>query len=62
MNDFSLGKWKPWGVFLNEHKPARACIEVAGLPKGVDVEIEAYSRNINIKNLVPKLRQGFFSD
>ncbi|NLW22218.1 MAG: RidA family protein [Tissierellia bacterium] len=40
MNDFSLVN-EAYGEYFNEHKPARACIEVAGLPKGVDVEIEA---------------------
>ncbi|EAQ97645.1 RidA family protein [Congregibacter litoralis] len=28
-------------TFCNEPYPARACVEVAGLPKGVSVEIEA---------------------
>lgn len=40
MNDFSLVN-EVYGEYFNEHKPARACIEVAGLPKGVNVEIEA---------------------
>lgn len=40
MNDFSLVN-KVYGEYFNEHKPARACIEVAGLPKGVNIEIEA---------------------
>ncbi len=29
---------------FGEHRPARAAVEVAGLPKGVDVEIEAVAR------------------
>lgn len=27
--------------FLSEPYPARACVQVAGLPKGVDIEVEA---------------------
>ena len=30
-----------YASFLGEHRPARATVAVAGLPKGVDVEIEA---------------------
>lgn len=26
--------------FFGDHKPARACVEVAGLPLGVDIEIQ----------------------
>jgi 2-iminobutanoate/2-iminopropanoate deaminase len=29
-----------YGTYFNEHKPARACVEVARLPLGVNVEIE----------------------
>ena len=29
---------------FGDHRPARAAVEVAGLPKGVDVEIEAVAR------------------
>jgi len=29
---------------FEDHRPARAAVEVAGLPKGVDVEIEAVAR------------------
>lgn len=30
-----------YGQYFNAHKPARACVEVAGLPAGADIEIEA---------------------
>ncbi|HPQ81042.1 MAG TPA: RidA family protein [bacterium] len=30
-----------YASFFKEYKPARACVEVSKLPKGVDVEIEA---------------------
>ena len=30
-----------YSEFFTDHKPARACVEVARLPKDVDVEIEA---------------------
>lgn len=30
-----------YGEFFNEHKPARACVEVARLPLDANVEIEA---------------------
>jgi len=29
-----------YGTYFSEHKPARACVEVARLPLGVNVEIE----------------------
>lgn len=32
---------KAYGDFFNGHKPARAAIQVAALPKGADIEIEA---------------------
>ncbi|MBP0727265.1 RidA family protein [Bacillus sp. RG28] len=35
-NDFN----EIYGMFFNEHKPARSCVEVARLPKDVLVEIE----------------------
>lgn len=31
---------KVYGEYFNKHKPARACVEVARLPKDVNVEIE----------------------
>jgi len=36
-----------YGEFFNNHKPARSCVEVGRLPKGVLVEIEAivYTKN-----------------
>jgi 2-iminobutanoate/2-iminopropanoate deaminase len=30
--------------YFGEHRPARACIQAAALPRGVDVEIEAVAR------------------
>jgi 2-iminobutanoate/2-iminopropanoate deaminase len=32
------------GASLNEHKPARATVQAAALPKDVDVEIEVIAR------------------
>ncbi|MDR1205145.1 MAG: RidA family protein [Peptococcaceae bacterium] len=29
-----------YGTYFTEHKPARACFQVAGIPKGAKVEIE----------------------
>ena len=29
-----------YGLFFNEHKPARVVVEVSNLPKNVDIEIE----------------------
>ncbi len=40
LNDFSLVNDVYASFFTGEY-PARACIEVSGLPKGADVEIEA---------------------
>lgn len=40
MKQFSVIN-KVYGQFLQEPYPARACIEVSGLPKGADVEMEA---------------------
>lgn len=39
MNDFAKIN-QIYAEFFNEHKPARACVEVARLPKDVLVEIE----------------------
>ena len=39
MNDFAAVN-EVYGEYLGEAKPARACVEVAGLPKDVKVEIE----------------------
>lgn len=33
-----------YGEFFGDHRPARACVEAAALPRGVDVEIEAVAR------------------
>lgn len=40
MNDFAAVN-AVMERFLNEPYPARACVQVAGLPRGVSVEIEA---------------------
>lgn len=43
MGDFSAMN-KVYGEFFSEPFPARACIEVAALPKGAKVEIEVIAR------------------
>lgn len=40
MNEFGLIN-EVYGKFFGENKPARACVEVARLPKDVKVEIDA---------------------
>lgn len=40
MNDFPKVN-ETYEEFFKEHKPARSCVEVAALPKGAVVEIEA---------------------
>ena len=40
MNDFPLIN-EVYGEFFREAPPARACVEVAGLPKDAKVEVEA---------------------
>ncbi len=40
MNDFDAVN-KVYGEYFTEHKPARACVQVAKLPKDVSVEIDA---------------------
>lgn len=40
INDFAAAN-EVYAEFFNTHKPARSCVEVAKLPKGVLVEIEA---------------------
>lgn len=40
MGDFAKVN-EVYSEHFGSHKPARACVEVAGLPKGVGVEIEA---------------------
>ena len=40
MNDFQEMN-AAYAHFFGEHKPARSCIQVAGLPKGAVLEIEA---------------------
>jgi reactive intermediate/imine deaminase len=40
MNDFAAVN-EVMASFCKEPYPARACVEVAGLPKGVKIEIEA---------------------
>ena len=43
MADFEVVN-KVYSQFFNEPFPARACIQAAALPKGVDVEIDAVAR------------------
>lgn len=40
MNNFAKVN-EVYSTFFGEHKPARATVQVSGLPKGVDVEIDA---------------------
>ena len=40
MNDFGAVN-EVYASYLGEHRPARATVQVAGLPKGVPVEIDA---------------------
>jgi len=40
MNDFAKIN-EVYAAYFGEHRPARACVEVARLPKDVSVEIEA---------------------
>ena len=40
MADFSLIN-EAYEEYFNDHKPARACVEVSGLPKDGNIEIEA---------------------
>ena len=40
MNDFATVN-EVYGQYFNEHKPARACVQVARLPRDAKVEIEA---------------------
>jgi len=40
MNDFAAVN-EVYGEYFNAHKPARFCVEVARLPKDVQVEIDA---------------------
>ncbi|MFP3885569.1 RidA family protein [Priestia filamentosa] len=39
INDFQAVN-EVYGRYFAEHKPARSCVEVANLPKGVGIEIE----------------------
>ena len=43
MNDFAAIN-AIYADFFGEHKPARSCVEVAGLPKGGLIEIEVVAR------------------
>ena len=40
MNDFAAVN-EVYGSYFTDHKPARACVAVKELPKGVGIEIEA---------------------
>ena len=44
LNDFAEVN-KIYGEFFSSHKPARACVEVARLPKEVGIEIDAIAAN-----------------
>ena len=46
MNDFAVVNEIYAGHF-GEHKPARSCVEVSRLPKGVNVEIEVIALTAN---------------
>ena len=43
MNDFQQVN-QVYAEFLGENQPARACVEVGGLPKGAQVEIDLVAR------------------
>ena len=43
MSDFAAVN-ELYAGFFGEHKPARSCVEVAGLPKGGLIEIEVVAR------------------
>ncbi|WP_069724748.1 Rid family detoxifying hydrolase, partial [Staphylococcus aureus] len=43
MNEFQKIN-EVYGLYFNDHKPARSCVEVARLPKDVTVEIELVSK------------------
>ena len=44
LNDFGEVN-KIYGEFFSSHKPARACVQVARLPKEVGIEIDAIAAN-----------------
>jgi 2-iminobutanoate/2-iminopropanoate deaminase len=44
-----------YGVFMEGHSPARACVEVSGLPMGAPIEIEAVAY-IPKENIPPRYR------
>jgi len=39
MNNFPLVN-EAYGEFFSDNAPARACVEVSGLPKGAEIEVE----------------------
>lgn len=43
MNDFSQVN-EVYATYFGEHPPARSCVAVAALPKGVDVEVEVLAK------------------
>lgn len=43
MGDFALLN-ELYGAALGDHRPARSTVQVAGLPKGVDVEIDLIAK------------------
>ncbi len=48
MNDFATVN-EVYGQYFNDHKPARACVEVARLPRDAKVEIEAIAVRTSIQ-------------
>ena len=46
MNDFA-GVNEVYGEYFSTHQPARACVEVARLPRDAKVEIDAIAVNTN---------------
>ena len=50
MNDFASVN-EVYSRYFNEHKPARACVEVARLPRDAKIEIEAIAVQLGTKGL-----------
>ncbi len=50
MNDFATVN-EVYGRYFNDHKPARACVEVARLPRDAKVEIEAIAVKVEPERL-----------
>lgn len=45
MNDFAAVN-EVYGSYFKTQPPARSCVQVAGLPKGVDVEVEVIAKRV----------------